>query len=244
MNDLTDRLAAAAEAAPDQLGLPLAEVRRRGSRRRQVRTSATAAAAIVAVAAGTVGVVQLVPSRTVVVGGPAAPASPTSAPPSPPASPAPDSGEVKADPDRPIETSADLGGGTAAFWFVQRNDELILVVARHRTDGRYEMIGVTNDTGDVRAAGFHAGWEVAFGDKRLLVGYLAGPDVTSVKLTVEGTPVTATVAPWTGDRTLRVWWCLVPAPAAQAQLTVTDLRALSATGAVVAQAPGNPIAVG
>jgi hypothetical protein len=218
MNDLTEQLYAAASAAPDELGLSLPQVRRRGARRRRIRTSALAGAAVIAVAAGTYLFSPAAPPVSPVVAAPA--------------SPSPSTTDLPAVPDQAIDTTTDVGGGTAAFWVIPKDGALLLAVGRHLADSRYELVGVTRATGDVRAAGFHATGELLVGPARFLCGYVVGPDVATVRLTLQGSPVTASTAPWPADPTLHVWWYAVPSTP-----QAGEVRALSAAGAVVAQAP-------
>ncbi|MEV4511890.1 hypothetical protein AB0K00_23340 [Dactylosporangium sp. NPDC049525] len=259
---LSEQLTDVATAAPDQLGVTVEELRRRGARRRQTRIGVASAAVLLVAGATAGGVLSGVGSagsgpEGATVGAPPATAGPSaggrSAGTSTDASTATsaDAGSEYAvvEPVTTIATGEATAGGELTLWFAVHDDRFLQAVGQRGPDGRLALIGVTNDPdvagtgpGDV---GFHAGWEVGSGQDRFITGYVVG-DVTKVALTVDGTPMTARSAAWSENPAVHVWWLRVPAPAGTngQPAQVRDLTAFDAAGGVVAAEPDGAVGVG
>ncbi|MEV0559971.1 hypothetical protein [Dactylosporangium sp. NPDC050588] len=247
--ELGERLTDAAAAAPDQLGVSVEELRRRGARRQRTRIAVTSAVAVLAVAAGAlvgisgVGTGSAGDDGMTTVGAP-----PTVAQSAEPVQ-GDEAGDPAIQPTATIDTGEAFDGGTLTFWFAVRQNRFLQAVGRRTPDGKLSLYGVTNDP-DVTGAGpgdpgFHAGWEFGNGQDRFLTGYVVG-DVAKVTLTVDGTPREARTAAWAGNPTVHVWWVRAPevpgAPYQQAQ--VRDLTALNANGKPLATHKEGGVGVG
>lgn len=269
---LGERLTDAATAAPDQLGVTVEELRRRGTRRRQTRIGVASATVLLvaggAVAAGVLGggLGSVSGDRTGTAGrarddglgvGAPAVAGPSAGPSASasagsrggPGTPAPEAPLLQVDPAATIDTGERIAGGVLTLWFVTADGQLLQVVGQRAPDGALSLFGVTNDP-DVEGAGpggvgFHAGWEVGSGPDRFITGYVVG-DVKTVTLTVDGTAATAKTAVWRGNPAVHVWWLRVPEVPGTAwqQAQVRNLTGWDAAGRVVTAIPEGGVGVG
>ncbi|MEV4137047.1 hypothetical protein AB0J72_33360 [Dactylosporangium sp. NPDC049742] len=245
--ELGERLTDAAAAAPDQLGVSVEELRRRGTRRQRTRIAVTAAAVLVVTAGALVGV-SGVGTGSAGDDGLTTVGAPPTASPSPEPVQGDEAGDPAIQPTATIDTGESFDGGTLTFWFAVRQNQFLQAVGRRTPDGKLSLYGVTNDpdTGTVPGdPGFHAGWEFGSGQDRFLTGYVVG-DAAKVTLTVDGTPREAKTAAWAGNPTVHVWWVRAPevpgAPYQQAQ--VRDLTAFDPTGKTLATHKEGGVGVG
>ncbi|GGM12256.1 hypothetical protein ACFFX1_32885 [Dactylosporangium sucinum] len=238
--DLTERLADAASAAPDQLGVTIGELRLRGARQRRTRAGVASAAAALVVAGGAFAVAG---------GSPAPVAAPPSPGPAPSLSPIPLSEVprmyITVVPSGGLGLDNALGDDGVGLWFAESDGRFVLAFGVRSPDGGISLRSVGTDPavappgpGD---AGFHAGYQTSAGDSRFLLGYVvgraaSGPGaVARVTLTIDGRATTAQTAAWPVDGRVHVWWVRLPADTAP--LDVTGLTAVDAQGTVIARIP-------
>ncbi|WP_238018418.1 hypothetical protein KZZ52_09150 [Dactylosporangium sp. AC04546] len=238
--DLNERLADAASAAPDQLGVTIGELRRRGASRRRTRAGVASAAAALVVAGGAFAVAGGEPAPIAAPGGP----SPS---PSLSAIPVTDLPRVyiSLSPSGTVELGEPVGNASVSLWFAEADARFVMVFGIRDDAGRLVLQAVESDPdvtppgpGDV---GFHAGFTTFGGDSQFLLGYLVAPAghgpgaVAKVSLTIDGVPTTAETSAWPKDPRVVAWW--VRLPAGTAPPDVTGLTAVDERGTVIARVP-------
>ncbi|MCT2281436.1 hypothetical protein M3G91_27925 [Micromonospora chalcea] len=213
-----DELRRAMRATERAGGLDLDDIMRRGRRlRRRRRTGAAMAAvtAVVAVAFGVEAVVTRPGPPNLPAGEPVVTASTGTPPPTPTAAPAPTE-----PPPRPLGTVVGSGiryGADERVFYVVPVDvpelprvSIGLVAGRRAPDGRLTTDFLVNDvSGSDRRPGFH---EIGYDQQRVptdtsvpTFGYFVGPAARIVG-TVDGRQVEATLARWSEDPELVIFW--------------------------------------
>ena len=244
---LPERLAMAAELAPDQLGVPIADIRRRGSGRRRVRTGLTVAAALAGAGGLTAAALVVLPGGA---SGPQQFGAPPVATGAPGATvPEPCAGR----PSGPmLRTGSAYEDGTLVVWVEKPtvyHGKIMVAIAIEHADGSIQRCGEAIDlTGDDLAPGIHEGYNVLTGDPDrafTLVGYVVGQDVTKLAMTIAGTRYQAQLVAWQTDPRVKIWWLAGPrAVRPNPSVQPTDVLGTDDAGNTVLTADKYPIAAG